>query len=57
MKAHLIFALKVFVAILIINGIFGLLGSAGAGLRSFWNNPLGGIGGLFGGSGPTSTTP
>jgi len=51
MKEHLKFAFKVFVAIAITNAILNLLGGAGQQIKALQMNPLGSLGGLFGGGG------
>lgn len=53
MKAHLMFAFKVVVALFIANTIFSLLGSAGAQAKGLVNNGLP-LGGLFGGTSSSS---
>lgn len=54
MKEHLKFALKVLIAMAIINAVLGLLGGAGAQIKAIVANPLGSFN-LFGGGGSAAS--
>ena len=54
MKEHLKFAFKVLIAMVVINAVLGLLGSAGTQIKALVANPLGSFGGILGGGGGTA---